>query len=167
MKKDTTALTKDEIWQKLQNIPDPEIPVISIVDLGIIRNVEVKGDDLYITMTPTYSGCPALIAMQDDVRAAFQDTGMNVHISITYKPAWTTDWMSEETKKKLEDYGIAPPVGTSSELKNPFRAVVRKINCPFCKSENTIVTSPFGSTACKSLHYCKNCNQPFEHFKCH
>ncbi len=163
-----TTLSIDQIWKLLHSIPDPEVPAISIVELGVVRNVEFTDADVVITMTPTYSGCPALKAMEDDIKSTLSKEGINsVKVKMVYKPAWTTDWLSEETKAKLEAYGIAPPVGRSSDQLLPFATLKTKVSCPFCKSENTKLTSQFGSTACKALYYCDGCHQPFEHFKCH
>jgi ring-1,2-phenylacetyl-CoA epoxidase subunit PaaD len=163
-----TTLSIDQIWKLLQSIPDPEVPAISIVELGVVRNVEFEEGGVLITMTPTYSGCPALKAMEDDIRSTLAKEGIHsVKVKMVYKPAWTTDWLSEETKAKLEAYGIAPPVGRSSDQLLPFSTLKSEVHCPFCKSASTKLTSQFGSTACKALYYCDSCHQPFEHFKCH
>lgn len=163
-----TLLSIEQIWNLLQTIPDPEVPVISIVELGVVRNVEVVDATVVITMTPTYSGCPALKAMEDDIRAALHQEGItDVKIKMTYKPAWTTDWLSEEAKAKMEAYGIAPPTAKSTDQLNPFSKIKTEVHCPFCKSASTKLTSQFGSTACKALYFCDSCHQPFEHFKCH
>jgi len=141
------------IWDILNTVPDPEIPVISVVELGVIRNVEFKNNFFIISITPTYSGCPAVKAFTDDIKKCLKDHEIrNFKIVLTYDPPWTTEWMSEETKKKLLKYGISPP----SEI--PV--------CPQCKSCQTTLVSEFGATACKSLYKCKDCLEPFEHFKC-
>ncbi len=154
------------ILQLLSNIPDPEIPVINIVEMGIVRNVEFSGDELLVKITPTYSGCPAMKAIEDDIVAELKAKGFEkVSVKKIYNPAWSTDWLTEEAKRKLKEYGIAPPEGKSEEdfykdlITNP-------VHCPFCNSKDTKLTSEFGSTACKSLHFCNECQQPFEHFKC-
>lgn len=143
----------DKIWELLNTIPDPEIPVISVVELGVIRNVEFINDCYLISITPTYSGCPAVKAFQDDIKTCLSNNGVdNFELKLIYSPAWTTDWMTEKTKEKLLKYGISPPSKT--------------VICPQCNSTCTTTISDFGSTACKSLHSCKDCLEPFEHFKC-
>ncbi|MBL1215562.1 MAG: phenylacetate-CoA oxygenase subunit PaaJ [Ignavibacteriae bacterium] len=150
---------KNEILKLLHDVFDPEIPVLNIVEMGIVRDVIFEEDELLIKITPTYMGCPAMNAIENDILDILFSNGLeNVKVKTVYSPAWTTNWMSEETKNKLKKYGIAPP-RESSEL-------LDKIECPFCNSDETILTSEFGSTACKSLHYCDHCHQPFEHFKC-
>lgn len=153
--------TKEEILKLLENIYDPEIPVLNVVEMGIVRNINVKDGGCEIEITPTYSGCPAMKTIEDEIIDLLSDEGVdNVKVKKVYSPAWTTDWMSEKTKIKLSEYGIAPPEGNAEEF------IFKKITCPFCKSTNTKLTSEFGSTSCKSLHYCNSCSQPFEHFKC-
>ena len=143
----------DKIWELLNTVPDPEIPVISVVELGVIRNIEFINDSYLISITPTYSGCPAVKAFQDDIKTCLLNNGVdNFELKLIYSPAWTTDWMTENTKEKLLKYGISPPSET--------------VICPQCKSTSTNTISDFGSTACKSFHSCKNCLEPFEHFKC-
>lgn len=162
-----TTFSVDAIKKLLDTIPDPEVPVISIVELGVIRNVEVEDESVIITMTPTYNGCPALKAMEDDIVAVLNKEGItDVKFKMVYKPAWTTDWLSDASKKKLEDYGIAPPVDQPGHHL-PFSSKSSVIACPFCKSTETKLTSHFGSTACKALYFCNSCHQPFEYFKCH
>jgi ring-1,2-phenylacetyl-CoA epoxidase subunit PaaD len=164
-----TITDKASILELLNKIPDPEVPAISIVELGVVRDVEVIDDKVIVSMTPTYNGCPALNVMEQQVREALLQEGFqDVEIKRIYKPAWTTDWMSDEVKEKLRSYGIAPPAGKAAQLTDPFRSsTLSHTACPFCGSEDTTLTSRFGSTACKSLHFCNNCHQPFEHFKCH
>ncbi len=160
----------DSIWNLLQQIPDPEVPAISIVELGVVREVLVseEGSGVEVVMTPTYSGCPAMKVMEDDVKEKLSAQGYEVKIKIIYKPAWTTEWMSEATKAKLKAYGISPPPKLTFEHLHPLSSVKNaEVICPFCDSKNTTLTSQFGSTACKALHYCNHCHQPFELFKCH
>ena len=141
------------IWELLNNVPDPEIPVISVVELGVIREVKFENDSFTISITPTYSGCPAVKTFMDDIKTCLKEKGINnFELKIVYSPAWTTKWMSDATKEKLRKYGIAPPSN--------------KVICPQCKSENTNLISEFGSTACKSLFKCSECLEPFEFFKC-
>ena len=140
------------IWELLKTIPDPEIPAISIVDLGIVRKVHFEETILYITVTPTYSGCPAMSFMKDEIIRHLELQGItNYQINTSLAPAWTTDWMSDEVKTKLKEAGIAPPSGG--------------INCPQCDSKKVQVVSEFGSTACKAMYKCLNCLEPFYHFK--
>jgi ring-1,2-phenylacetyl-CoA epoxidase subunit PaaD len=164
----TTVMSESLVMELLKTVPDPEIPVISIVDLGVIRHIEIKEKAIIISITPTYSGCPALKAMQDNIISVLKENGITeVSFRMVYKPAWTTDWLSEETKNKLENYGIAPPREKSSSQDDPFKILSSIIPCSYCKSSDTQLTSRFSSTACKALHFCNNCHQPFEHFKCH
>lgn len=155
-----------ELMEVLKTIPDPEIPVINIVEMGIVRDIEISGDDVLVKITPTYSGCPAMKSIEDDIVSELNSKGFEkVIVKKIYSPAWTTDWLSEETKQKLKEYGIAPPEGKAED--EFYRDLVTKpIQCPYCSSNETKLTSQFGSTACKSLHYCNECQQPFEHFKC-
>ncbi len=157
-----------EIWDLLNTIPDPEVPAISIVELGVVRDVRISDNVVEVDITPTYSGCPALKNMEDQVRAKLLLAGLTPQIRTIFKPAWTTDWMSEGTKEKLRVYGIAPPEKVSFENLHPFANNDKgPVACPFCRSVDTVLTSRFGSTACKALHFCNSCCQPFEQFKCH
>jgi ring-1,2-phenylacetyl-CoA epoxidase subunit PaaD len=143
----------NKIWELLNTVPDPEIPVISVVELGVIHDVVFSNNNYLITITPTYSGCPAVKTFQDDIKTCLKENGINnFELKIVYSPAWTTDWMSDATKEKLRKYGIAPPSDT--------------VICPQCNSENTTLISEFGATACKSLFKCIDCLEPFEFFKC-
>lgn len=157
-----------QLWALLDQIPDPEVPAISIVELGVIRDVQRNGNQVVVEMTPTYSGCPALKTMEEAVLADLQANGFEVTIRIVYKPAWTTDWLSEAAKIKLKAYGIAPPPRLNARRFHPLDTLEPlRISCPFCDSAETKLTSQFGSTACKSLYFCEGCRQPFELFKCH
>ena len=143
----------DKIWELLNTVQDPEIPIISVVELGVIRDVIFSENSYVISITPTYSGCPAVKAFQDDIKTCLKKNNIeNFEIKIVYSPTWTTDWMTESTKEKLKRYGIAPPAET--------------VICPQCDSEKTELSSEFGATACKALYKCKDCLEPFEHFKC-
>jgi ring-1,2-phenylacetyl-CoA epoxidase subunit PaaD len=145
---------------------DPEIPVISIVELGVIRDVIISGKDIEVIITPTYSGCPAMKQMEDDVRKKMQEQGFeNIKISTVYNPAWTTDWLSEEAKLKLQKYGIAPPEESTTD-KSFLTGKPKNVTCPRCKSKNTVMISQFGSTACKALYKCNECLEVFDYFKC-
>jgi ring-1,2-phenylacetyl-CoA epoxidase subunit PaaD len=155
-------------WQVLETIPDPEIPVVSIRELGILREVNDLGDELEIVITPTYSGCPAMSQIEDDVRAALAVNGIAARVVTRLAPAWSTDWITSQGKEKLRAFGIAPP-HTSSE-NNVVRFAPRAgkpvpVACPHCGSSNTTETSHFGSTACKALYKCLDCLEPFDYFK--
>jgi ring-1,2-phenylacetyl-CoA epoxidase subunit PaaD len=139
---------------------DPEVPVLTIADLGILRTVDEDHDGVVVTITPTYSGCPAMGSIRDDILAAFAQAGRDdVRVDFVLAPAWTTDWMSEEGKRKLLDYGIVPP-----ERRGPVTLALT-LRCPQCGSPDTRELSRFGSTACKSLWVCNACREPFDHFK--
>ena len=156
------SATEKNIWEILQTVPDPEIPVLSVLDLGIIREIKVQEDEVEVVITPTYSGCPAMDAISIDIKLKLAEHGYKkIKITSILSPAWTTDWMSEEGKKKLKAYGIAAPVLRSNEVQD------RKIECPQCHSHNTKLLSQFGSTACKALYQCNDCKEPFDYFKCH
>ena len=158
---------EDQIWSLLSGIPDPEIPVISITELGVVRNVEVNKNGIIISITPTYSGCPAMKVFEDDIISTLTREGyQNIKIKTIYSPAWTSDWLGEEAKQKLKKYGIAPPGKTSEDKNMMFEENTKIVPCPYCDSSNTKLTSQFSSTACKALHFCNQCQQPFEHFKC-
>jgi ring-1,2-phenylacetyl-CoA epoxidase subunit PaaD len=158
--------TTEHIYSLLSEIPDPEIPVISIVDLGVIRKVVSEGKNVEVVITPTYSGCPAMKQMEDDVRKKLKEAGFE-HIKITtvYAPAWTTDWLSSEAKEKLRQYGIAPPEESTSD-KSFLSGKIKTVCCPRCGSKNTRLVSQFGSTACKALYKCEDCLEAFDYFKC-
>jgi ring-1,2-phenylacetyl-CoA epoxidase subunit PaaD len=157
----------EQIWHILEAVPDPEIPVLSIADLGIIRNVEVNiSDDGKIegavTITPTYSGCPAMDVIAMQVKIALLEHGYTkIQVKQQLSPAWTTDWMTEKGKDKLKAYGIAPPSGKLNDTEEA------KVQCPHCNSYNTGLLSQFGSTPCKALYKCNDCQEPFDYFKCH
>lgn len=155
-------------WEVLRQIPDPEVPVISLCELGIVRDLSETAGGLAVVLTPTYSGCPATELIQDSVREALQAFG-DVQITLQRAPAWSTDWISDEGRRKLKDYGIAPPGPANPEQGQPIRLVHRasltKLACPRCGSEQTEKLSAFGSTACKALYRCLACKEPFEHFK--
>lgn len=159
-------MTEAQAYAYLQEIPDPEIPVISIVELGVVRAVTLHGNVADITITPTYSGCPAMKQMEDDVRSKLLEKGFEqVNIKMVYQPAWTTDWLSEAAKLKLQKYGIAPPEESTSD-KSFILGISKSITCPHCKSKNTALVSQFGSTACKALYRCNDCLEAFDYFKC-
>lgn len=152
----------------LQSVCDPEIPVLTVDDLGIIRDVRYDSDGvLEVVITPTYSGCPAMNTIEVNIRAALQEGGFErVRVTTVLSPAWTTDWLSETGRQKLRDFGIAPPEAPSAD-KNALLGEKKIVACPQCGSTNTEVISLFGSTACKALFRCLDCLEPFDYFKCH
>lgn len=156
-------VSEKEIWNLLEQVTDPEVPVLTIVDLGVVRSVEVNDNACIITITPTYSGCPAMQVIEDDIKAILKDK-IDCEIKYTLSPAWTTDWISENGRIKLKEYGIAPP---ENEIdKNVLFAEPQKVSCPKCDSKNTRMVSQFGSTACKAQYQCNDCQEPFDYFKC-
>lgn len=158
----------DAIWKILKDIPDPEIPVLTVLDLGIVRDVLLHNDEVEVIITPTYSGCPAMDMIAMNIRLALLENGFkNVRVTTVLSPAWTTDWMSEEGKKKLKEYGIAPPNPRQQVCNNDLFAPHEAVQCPHCNSYHTHRISEFGSTACKALYQCDDCKEPFDYFKCH
>lgn len=156
-----------KIWEILETVSDPEVPVLTVVDLGVVRDVRLEGEQLEVVITPTYSGCPAMNVIEMNIRMALAAEGYpDVKITTILSPAWTTDWMSEAGKQKLKAYGIAPPVGGVVD-KNALFAEPKKVPCPICDSPNTEMISQFGSTACKAHYKCLSCLEPFDYFKCH
>ncbi len=150
----------------LHEIPDPEIPVIDIVELGVIREINAQNDSIEVTITPTYSGCPAMKQMEDDIKKKLSEKGYKeVKIKTIFNPPWTTDWITEEAKDKLNKYGIAPPEHSSID-KAVLLGKERVVKCPRCGSKNSKIISQFGSTACKALYQCTDCLEPFDYFKC-
>lgn len=160
-------IAKDHIFSLLSEIPDPEIPVISIIELGVIRDITIIDETtIQLKITPTYSGCPAMKQIEDDVRKKLTENGFtNITIITIYSPPWTTDWITTEAKEKLRKYGIAPPENTTED-KSWLTGKIKSIACPRCKSQNTKLISQFGSTACKALYQCADCLEPFDYFKC-
>ena len=153
------------IEQILASVSDPEIPVLSIMDMGVVRDVELKNDTYLIKLTPTYSGCPAMDTIGDDIIAAFKNHGLKAEIKIVLSPAWTTDWITPKGRADLEAYGIAAP--RESEVdKDALLGKPNVIKCTNCGSLDTKMVSRFGSTACKALFQCNDCHEPFDYFKC-
>ncbi len=164
------ATRAERAWDLLSTVPDPEVPALSLRDLGIVREVIDDGRTLDVVLTPTYSGCPATEVISQSVVDALTAAGLGpVTISMRRAPAWTTDWISDDGRRKLRDYGIAPPGPVDQSLGVPIRLVGRRaaaaVACPRCNSSQTERLSAFGSTACKSLYRCIACREPFEHFK--
>ena len=175
----TSLPSLEEIWAWLDSVSDPEIPILSVVDLGIVRHVRWTEENeetdfttksqrtqrsdltLLVTVTPTYSGCPAMTVIKNDIQRALQERGIDrVCIETQLSPAWTTDWMTERGRKRLREYGIAPP---EPQAANPSTL----IPCPRCGSSDTRLVSRFGSTPCKAFYICNSCLEPFDYFKCH
>lgn len=164
----TTTYRSEQIWDWLTEVTDPEIPVLNIVEMGIVRDVAIQEGTVTIKITPTYSGCPAMAAIEKEIHQKMESRGVSGYrVRKDFSEPWTTDWMSKEARAKLKDYGIAPPGQTSSDedflqsLKNS-----KVVPCPYCDSLDTELQSEFGSTACKAQYYCHDCDEPFEHFKC-
>jgi ring-1,2-phenylacetyl-CoA epoxidase subunit PaaD len=149
----------------LATVSDPEIPVLSIMDMGVVRSAEMDRDTAHIVITPTYSGCPAMDVMADDIKKALSSHGIEAKISLSLSPAWTTDWITENGRRALEKYGIAAPLGESAD-KDALLGQKKIVKCPQCGSTNTQLVSQFGSTACKALFRCSDCLEPFDYFKC-
>lgn len=165
----STASRLQQVWDALDAVPDPEIPVVSIRELGILRDVREDDRGLEIVITPTYSGCPAMDQIADDIRSALAQCQLSARITTQLAPAWTTDWITEPAKAKLRSYGIAPPhtlaAGSGRVMRFAPRPVAQAVACPLCGSANTTETSHFGSTACKALYKCLDCMEPFDFFK--
>lgn len=160
------ALSADELYAILDEVKDPEVPVLSVVELGIVRGVEATERGVVVTVTPTYSGCPAMRVIEEEITAALLSHGVGqVEVRTTYTPAWTTDWIPAEAREKLRAYGIAPPAAADHEAPVSIGRRRPAVRCPACGSMDTQVRSEFGSTACKSIHVCASCCQPFEEFK--
>ncbi len=149
----------------LEKVSDPEIPVLSIMDMGVVRSAYVKNDIVNITITPTYSGCPAMDVMGDDIINAFEDAGKKAKVALVLSPAWTTDWITPRGRKALEEYGIAAPLEAEAD-KEALLGGKKVVKCTNCGSSNTKLVSQFGSTACKALFQCEDCLEPFDYFKC-
>lgn len=176
---DEAATTLEEVKKKvlqiLETVADPEVPVLSVIDLGVVRKIEVldsssedSGPAIRISVTPTYTGCPAIDVMKINIRMALLEAGFkNIVITETLSPAWTTDWMSESGKQKLKAYGIAAPHYKQLVCTPDSFQEEEAIQCPLCNSYHTRLVSQFGSTACKALYQCNDCKEPFDYFKCH
>lgn len=159
---------KQQILSLLKQVPDPEVPVLSVIDLGIVRDVKINDKEIEIVITPTYSGCPAMDVISMEIKMILLEHGFKkVVVTSILSPAWTTDWMTETGKEKLRAYGIAPPNAVQSVCHTKLFAEEEAIQCPHCQSYNTRLISQFGSTACKALYKCNGCLEPFDYFKCH
>ena len=155
-----------QIWQYLEEVKDPEIPSLNVVEMGIVRDVQMTDGQLTVTVTPTYSGCPAMTVIESEIKSTLASYGhQSIGIRVKYSPAWTTDWLTDEAKEKLKQVGIAPPCMRRDLSAEPFSGLDQTISCPFCDSKDTKVRSEFGSTACKAIYFCNACQQPFDYFK--
>ncbi len=163
MNKGKVNISNAEVLEALKDVTDPEIPVLSLVDMKIIRDVKVDKDEVYVTMTPTFAGCPAIYQMKSDIEEKLRELGFEkVHVDLSFKEPWTTDMLDDEARSKLETFGITPPTKHEGD---PTSAMHATAICPHCKSEDTTMENPFGPTLCRMIYYCNACNQPFERFK--
>lgn len=157
--------SEQNIRDILASVTDPEIPVLTIEDMGVIREVNIMGAKVEVVITPTYSGCPAMDVIGDDIKSVLKKAGYEATVKLVLKPAWSTDWISQSGRKKMEAYGIAPPLEPTAD-KNALLHGARVVKCTRCGSTNTRLISQFGSTACKALFQCDDCHEPFDYFKC-
>jgi ring-1,2-phenylacetyl-CoA epoxidase subunit PaaD len=156
----------EAVLEILREVKDPEVPVLDVVELGIVRGAEVEGGRVTVRITPTYSGCPAMRVIEREIEAALRRRGYaEVVVETVFQPPWTTDWMDERAREKLRVYGIAPPGRAQAQEIVPLGGPPRPVPCPYCGSTDTRLESEFGATACKAIHFCRACRQPFEHFK--
>jgi ring-1,2-phenylacetyl-CoA epoxidase subunit PaaD len=165
MKNTIQHINVSAIWKLMEEVADPEIPVLSVIDLGIVRNIKLNDEEVEIYVKPTYSGCPAIDAISMNIKMTLLQNGFNkIKITQQLSPAWTTDWLTDSGKEKLKAYGITPPVGKSFDVKD---LADLKVPCPLCHSLDTKIISQFGATSCKALYQCSDCKEPFDYFKCH
>lgn len=156
-------LTSDQIWRALDDVKDPEIPVVSVVEMGIVREVLVSDGKVTVTMTPTFSGCPALHVMRAGIEECIRRLGVStVEVNVALSPRWTTDWIAEDARAKLKAFGLAPPPRHNGNIKILFLDIA---TCPYCNSNDTTLKNTFGPTLCRAIYYCNACQQPFEQFK--
>jgi ring-1,2-phenylacetyl-CoA epoxidase subunit PaaD len=157
------SLDLADIWRLLEEVKDPEIPVVSVVELGMVRSVGISSDRVIISFTPTFAGCPAQRIIQDQIRARLEQASLReVEVRTSLAPPWTSDWISPPGRQKLADFGLAPPPYHSGNIE---AALSLPVTCPYCRSENTALKNDFGATLCRALYVCNHCNQPFEQFK--
>jgi ring-1,2-phenylacetyl-CoA epoxidase subunit PaaD len=158
-------VSREQIYNWLEEVSDPEIPVLSVIDLGVVRDAQLINGDWLITITPTYSGCPAMKTMEEDILSKLKEKGISsAKVELVLAPAWSTDWLSENGRIKLREYGIAPPEHEVD--KSVLFAEPTVVPCPKCHSRNTRMVSQFGSTACKAFYQCNDCQEPYDYFKC-
>jgi ring-1,2-phenylacetyl-CoA epoxidase subunit PaaD len=153
----------DSLWQALEDVKDPEIPVVSVVEMGIVRDISVEDEQVIVTITPTFSGCPALIAIQDGIKARLRQMGITQpEVRTVLSPPWTTEWISEAARAKLQAFGLAPPPHHGGDF---TLVLLDSVACPYCGSQDTSLRNSFGPTLCRAIFYCNHCQQPFEQFK--
>lgn len=163
MSKKEIKLSEHEVWDALKDITDPEIPVLSLVDMKIVRDVKIDGDKVHVTMTPTFAGCPAIYQMKSDIEEKLRELGFEkINVELSFKEPWSTEMLDGEARAKLETFGITPPTKHNG---NPTGAINAEVKCPYCKSKDTTMENPFGPTLCRMIYYCNSCQQPFERFK--
>lgn len=162
---ETTEHINQKLFEILKTVSDPEIPVLSIIDMGVVRSAKIVNEIVEVQITPTYSGCPAMDEIADDIKLAFKQNGYNAKVELILSPAWTTDWITAEGRLALEKYGIASPLSADAD-KEALLGNKKLVKCPQCGSKNTKLVSQFGSTACKALFQCDDCLEPFDYFKC-
>lgn len=156
-------LTSHQVWNILEEVKDPEIPVVSVVEMGMIRQVAVEGDHVYVSMTPTFAGCPAIQVMQSDIKERMRDAGAaKVEVEIKLFPPWSTDWITSEAREKLKSFGLAPPPQYGGDFEI---LLLDAVSCPYCNSTNTSLKNDFGPALCRAIYVCNDCGQPFEQFK--
>jgi ring-1,2-phenylacetyl-CoA epoxidase subunit PaaD len=166
VKRSASTFSREELMRVLDSVMDPEVPVLSVVELGIVRDVEIGDTAVVVTVTPTYSGCPAMHTIERDIEAALRQHGVeHVEVKTSFSPAWTTDWIPADAREKLRAYGIAPPGAADHDAPIAIGRRRVAVRCPYCGSVETETRSEFGSTACKAIHVCRSCSQPFEEFK--
>lgn len=160
----TKTITTEKIWQALEDVKDPEIPVVSIVEMGIVRDVELSDEGVVVTMTPTFSGCPALDVMRRDIKERVRQMGIEaVAVKTVLHPPWSSDWITAEAREKLREFGLAPPPQHGGDL--TAVAFLDVAQCPYCGSKNTVIKNAFGPTLCRMIWYCNDCQDAFEQFK--
>jgi ring-1,2-phenylacetyl-CoA epoxidase subunit PaaD len=159
------TLSREDVLAALDAVMDPEVPVLSVTELGIVRDVAISDAGAIVTVTPTYSGCPAMAVIERDIASAVRALGIDVEVRTSYSPAWTTDWIPARAREKLREYGIAPPGPADHDAPVAIGRRRPAARCPYCGSADTEQRSEFGSTACKAIHVCRACRQPFEEFK--
>jgi ring-1,2-phenylacetyl-CoA epoxidase subunit PaaD len=159
----TAMLSNDAIWKVLTEVADPELPVVNLVEMGIVREFAIESDQVCVTITPTFTGCPALHTMQRDIIERLERAGIdNVRVEVTLTPAWTTDWITDEAREKLRKFGLAPPPKHNGDFE---LILAETVTCPYCGSQNTILKNNWGPTPCRIMYYCDQCRQGFEQFK--